>query len=125
MLRLLNLDAYVQNLLVEKQLSEGHGKLLAGMPRVEQLYFAELGIGRGWSVRQMEEEVKKNKSNHTGQSLKADPDIVRLERIAADRFNSEVKLENNKQNKSGWVKIKYYDYETLSGILQKMGIKLE
>ena len=73
----------------------------------------------------MEDEIKKNKAGNGEQLLKIDPDISRLERIAADRFNSEVKLENNKQKKNGWVKIKYYDYETLNGILQKMGIKLE
>ena len=54
-----------------------------------------------------------------------DPNVQRLERIAGEYFNAEVKLDHDDQNTSGWLKIKYYDPETLAGILEKMTIKVE
>lgn len=125
MLRLLQLNPNVQQLLTEKKLSEGHGKILAGIENHEQFNMAQKCINNNWSVRQLETIARKLKHSSQSSQNNGDPNIERLERIAADRFNAEVKLEDNKQQKSGWLKIKYYDYETLSGILEKMGIELE
>lgn len=126
-LRLLHLDTRVQQLLIEKKLSEGHGKALAGLPMLEQYELAQRCLSGDWSVRQIEQEVKQHKEQRDslGSSTHQDANITRLERLASLRFGSDVKLENNSNQKSGWIKIKYYDYETLSGILEKMGVDHE
>src|SRR3990167_1088726 len=118
-LRLLQLDTEVQQWLIEKKLTEGHGKALAGLPMSMQRKVALHGMEEGWSVRQMEQAVKNAKQTPTSaKSATTDPNIGHLERAAAEHFGSEVKLENHNSDKSGWIKIKYYDYETLSGILE-------
>jgi ParB family chromosome partitioning protein len=58
-LRLLKLDPRVQELLIHGKLSEGHGKILAGLPISAQFQLAELSIQKGWSVRKIEAEAKK------------------------------------------------------------------
>lgn len=122
-LRLLNLDPRVQALLIAKKLSEGHGKAIAGLSFIDQFAVASDCVKKSWSVRQLEKQVqhKKNRAAITD----ADPNIQRLERIAGERFNAEVKLEQDDTQKGGWMKIKYYDHETLAGILDKMAIKLD
>lgn len=126
MLRLLNLDERVQQCLIQKQLSEGHGKTLAGLPFEHQWLMAEAAINGAWSVRQLELESKQQKlmAGHKKKDKK-DANIARLEKLASARFGSEVVVENNADNRSGWIKLKYQNYEVLSGILEKMGVDEE
>ena len=120
-LRLLRLDDQVKKLLVEKKLTEGHGKILAGLPVNEQIEYANKCVEKNWSVRKVEQVVKQRQFQSAIQASQ-DVDAARLEKLASERLNSEVKLDNNIGTHSGWLKIKYYDYETLAGILKKMGI---
>ena len=122
MLRLLQLDARVQTLLIEKKLSEGHGKILAGLPMIAQFAFAQKAIESAWSVRQLEQMIQKEKSVSTTQTM--DPNIRRLEKITSDHFGAEVVVENT-QKQSGWIKLRYQNYDVLAGILEKMGIETD
>lgn len=119
-LRLLQLDARVQQFLIDKQLSEGHGKILAGLSSDLQFSFARQAIAGEWSVRQLENTIQKEKAS-AGSSV-LDANIKRLEKRVSDHFGAEVIVENN-ANHSGWVKLKYQNYDILSGILEKMGIE--
>src|SRR5579883_2735188 len=58
-LRLLKLDARVQQYLVTGMISEGHGKILAGLEPQHQIELAERCVQKGWNVRKMEAEAKK------------------------------------------------------------------
>lgn len=120
-LRLLQLDSRVQQLLIDKELSEGHGKILAGLPAMLQYSFAKRAMADAWSVRQLENMIQKEKAVKAS-SDPADANIRRLEKMTSDHFGAEVVLENN-GNRSGWIKLKYQNYDVLEGILEKMGIK--
>ena len=119
-LRLLHLDARVQQMLIDKILSEGHGKVLVSFSADQQYALAKKVVDDGWSVRQLEQLTKQEKS--PVEPTSKDANIRRLEKAASDHFNAEVILDNNANNRSGWIKLKYQNYEVLSGILEKMGI---
>lgn len=122
-LRLLQLDARVQQLLIDKKLSEGHGKMLAGLPLSAQIIFANKTIEESWSVRQLETKIQQEKPIASRATSHEDANIRRLEKITSDHFGAEVIVENNVSTKSGWIKLKYQDYNVLAGILEKMGVK--
>lgn len=122
-LRLLQLDARVQQLLIDRSLSEGHGKMLAGVPSHHQFQYARQAVDEGWSVRQLEQVILQGK-NGSAADKAVDANIRRLEKITSDHFGAEVVVENN-ANRSGWIKLKYQNYDVLSGILEKMGIEAE
>jgi len=123
MLRLLHLDESVQSLLIERKLSEGHGKMLAGLPSMQQIDLAKQSVESGWSVRQLEQAIKQGKSLGSAKREQPDANIRRLEKQTSDHFGAEVVVENNQQNQSGWLKLRYQNYDVLAGILEKMGIK--
>lgn len=123
-LRLLHLDDRIQQMLIDKVLSEGHGKILAGLSSDLQITFATQAVSLAWSVRQLEQVIAKQKSNGASLDGRADANIKRLEKITSDHFGAEVVLENN-GNRSGWIKLKYQNYDVLAGILEKMGIECE
>jgi len=122
-LRLLQLDTRVQQMLIDKTLSEGHGKVLAGFSADKQYPLAKQAVEAGWSVRQLEQLTKLEKLIEN--SVPKDANIRRLETVASDYFNAEVVFENNHEHRSGWMKLRYQNYDVLSGILEKMGIEYE
>jgi ParB family chromosome partitioning protein len=123
-LRLLQLDTRVQQLLIDKEISEGHGKILAGLSQTQQFNFAQEAIREGWSVRQLEQMIQQEKNAPRDMHAKNDVNIRRLEKMTSDHFGAEVIVENN-ANRSGWIKLKYQNYDVLAGILEKMGIECD
>ncbi len=134
LLRLLRLDARVQELLISGDLNEGHGKIIAGLPYNLQYRFAQKSAEQSWSLKKLDKAVKeqcgeqhKKPDTHTFSSVngvnKCDPNILSLEREISDQLGAEVKLEINLNKKdSGCLKIKYFNNEILSGILNRLGI---
>jgi ParB family chromosome partitioning protein len=125
-LRLLRLDPRIQELLIAQKLTEGHGKVLAGLPIHQQYDLASRCADREWSVRQLEQEIRKQLRKPTkAMSTGADPDIASLERTISETIGTPVSFDADDNQQSGWLKIRYYDPETLAGLLDKMGINYE
>ncbi len=124
-LRLLKLSDYIQGLLITKEISEGHGKILAGLTVEQQHYFAEQAVKQGWAVRQLQQAIKQ--AGAPARSIQSGTDIhlTQLEREVSDQIGTKVKVEPDGNQRSGWLKIRYYDHETLAGVLDKMGVEYE
>jgi len=61
-LRLLNLDVYIQDALIDGRISQGHAKILVNIPTDKQKIIIDTIIGQKLSVRESENLVKKIKS---------------------------------------------------------------
>jgi ParB family chromosome partitioning protein len=121
-LRLLNLEPAVQQALVDKTLSMGQAKMLVGLSTGLQLSLFEKIIKYDWSARKVEREVKKLKS--LAVSPKRDRDVERLQNLISEQIGSQTEIEQDNSD-GGWLKIKFYDNDTLAGVLERMGIKYE
>jgi len=69
-LRLLNLDEYTQNALIEGKISQGHAKILVNVPSEKQHLIVDTIIGQKLSVRETENLVQKIKSKDEKVDLK-------------------------------------------------------
>ena len=58
-LRLLNLDEYAQNAIIENKISQGHAKILVTLPKEKQKLLVDTIIGQKLSVREVEGIAKK------------------------------------------------------------------
>ncbi len=123
LLRLLKLDRRVQEFLREGNLTEAHGKILAGLPIEKQYYFAHQSIEKQWSMRTLTDAIKhlslksKERDNQNNPKDK-DVDILRLEQETSDYFGHEIKF-NLKKDKSGKVNIHFCNLDELEAILDK------
>lgn len=125
LLRLLTLNHSVQQQLIEEKLSLGHARLLVGMPVEQQMALASQTIQNNWSVRFLEDKVK---------SLKTvlapvpphypDRDIERLANHLAEQVGAPVQITCEK-GQSGWLQIKFFDNDTLAGLLERMGLRYD
>ncbi len=103
-------------------ISESHGKILAGLPLEKQYFFAEACVEKQWSMRALSEAIKLTTFNHKEsleKNCKKDVDIMRLEREMGDRFGHEIKFYLEK-DKSGHVKINFCSLDELDSILHKL-----
>jgi ParB family chromosome partitioning protein len=121
-LRLLKLDNRVQELLVSGQLSEGHGKILAGVTLAQQFALAEQAIQKGWSVRKIEAEAKKLQLPPAEQGLYSDPNIKQLESALSEHVGNRVEIDCEERG-GGYVKIRFNNIDELEGHFEKIGFK--
>lgn len=90
-LRLLELCDDVQSMLVEEKITQGHAKILIGLPQNEQIKIAKSIVGQKLSVRDTEIMVKKIKSPQTSPK-----------QIQETPQNTEVKKLNQKLEELGF-----------------------
>ncbi len=126
LLRLLKLSDPVKALVQSGELSAGHARQLIGQPNA--LEIAQGIIKRGLSVRQIEQEMRKdgaaqardvrNKAKgHT--SGAKDADTRALEKRLSDVLGLEVTVDH--RGSSGTLHIKYSDLDQLDEVIRKLG----
>jgi ParB family transcriptional regulator, chromosome partitioning protein len=119
-LRLLKLNSSIQECLIDGRLSEGHGKVLAGLSMSEQTRLAQATIKNEWSVRRLEQEAKKRQKLSTV-SAQDDPNITSLEQALSYFLGSQVTLEV--QNEQGRMIINFDNLDVLDGLLKRIGFE--
>lgn len=116
LLRLLKLSPPLMQAMQAQELSYGHARVLVGLSEAEQIQFLARIKQDKWSVRQLEAHVSSCKlpklvprktedalKNHFLQSL-------------SEQVGTQVAMTD------GWLKFKFFDQETLEGLLQKLGL---
>jgi ParB family chromosome partitioning protein len=122
LLRLLTLCPSVKDLIHSGQLSLGHARMLVGLEECVQVSLSSQVIHHQWSVRKLEDEVRATKM--PVKALQVNRDIARLETQLAEQIGAPVQLLPD-SHQGGWLKIKYYDNDTLDGLLERMGLRYD
>jgi ParB family chromosome partitioning protein len=123
-LRLLKLDTRVQKLLINAELSEGHGKILAGLPAHQQFELAERSVQKGWNVRKMETEAKKLQQTVSTEGKFSDANLKHLEVALSDHVGNRVQLDYEERG-GGYLRIRFNNVDELEGHFERIGFKLE
>jgi ParB family chromosome partitioning protein len=126
LLRLLELPEFVRQSLMTGDISMGHARAVAGAPDPEAL--ARLVIARDLSVRQTEEQVRREKSRpgpgydiaraSARNANPVDPDLAALERQLGDILGLRVVVAHKGQG--GAVTLHYSSLEQLDMICQRL-----
>lgn len=126
-LRLLNCAEVVKKALSQKQITYGHARVLVGLTQEKQQYYVDFIIKHQCSVRQLEKMVALDKKNYT-QQKQCSPlylsEYAHFMRELTEKLGSEVHVDVGKSG-DGWLKFKFYDQDTLSGLLEKLGLSYD
>jgi ParB family transcriptional regulator, chromosome partitioning protein len=126
LLRLLKLSDPVKALVQSGELSAGHARQLIGQPNA--LEIAQDIIKRGLSVRQIEQEMRKDgaaqardvRNEAKGHTSGAkDADTRALEKRLSDALGLDVTVDH--RGGSGTLMIKYSDLDQLDEVIRKLG----
>ncbi|NOT14195.1 MAG: ParB/RepB/Spo0J family partition protein [Methylotenera sp.] len=125
LLRLLNLTAPVQDMLMHGKLDMGHARALIGLEGAQQVMLAEQIAQQGLSVREAENLVKQ----HYQQDVRAEKksahsppmhqDILRLQATLSDKLGAVVSIKAT-ANGAGTLKINYANLDQLDDIISKI-----
>ncbi len=110
-LRLLKLPDSIKELLKNKKLSEGHAKILVGIPNEEeQLRLCDQIINQRLNVRQTEQKKAEKKT------VKLSPEINELQHRLTKRFQTNAKVTGTKSK--GKITLNYKSEEELDLLLR-------
>tara|TARA_B100001057_G_scaffold250498_1_gene250741 strand:+ start:2189 stop:3031 length:843 start_codon:yes stop_codon:yes gene_type:complete len=116
-LRLLELDKKIQQMVINGKLSMGHARALIGVP--DAINKANEIIEKKLSVRQVEKitsEFKKNKAKKTSK----DPNILDLEKELSDKIGLKTSIQFNDNGSSGSLTLYYSDLNQLDDIMKRL-----
>lgn len=119
LLRLLNLVAPVQDLIMQGKIDMGHGRALLALDASKQLEIAHLIVQKQLSVRETENLLKRmSQSPATRKIVPLDRDLLRLQEDMSSRLGANVIIRQGKKG-TGNVIIHYTSLDQLDGILAK------
>jgi ParB family chromosome partitioning protein len=116
-LRLLELDEKIQQMVIDGDLSMGHARALIGVP--DAIKKANEIIDKKLSVRQVEKmtsEFKKNKAKN----ISKDPNIVDLEKELSDKIGLKTSIQFNESGSSGSLTLYYSDLNQLDDLMKRL-----
>ena len=118
-IRLLELDEKILNLIEEDKLTMGHARTLIGVPNAIEL--ANEIIKKKLSVREIErstskykKKYKKNKKKHN------DPNIIDLEKELSEKIGLKTTILFNEEGSSGSITLYYSDLDQLDDIMGRL-----
>ena len=122
LLRLLELDDRVKNMVETGRLDMGHARALLSLSSPKQLEAASRIVKQGLSVRATENLVRQfldnNQQNRPKKDSK-DPNIARLESDLSQRLAAKVSITHQSTGR-GKLQIGYNSLDELEGILKKL-----
>lgn len=128
LLRILRLPPEVQSLVHDGALSEGHARALVPVEDVRELVrLAREAVASGWSVRQIEAEVRRagaaaRRPGGRARRPRAEPgtasaDARRVEDALRKRLGTDVRITARRRGR-GFLTINYYSNDDLARLLQ-------
>lgn len=118
LLRLLNLSAPVQDLLMQGKIDMGHGRALLPLSPASQIETANLVVHKQLSVRETERLVQRMEHSASKPVPKPDRDLLRLQEEVSAKLGAEVVIKPGKKGK-GAILIHYSNLDHLDGILAR------
>ncbi len=119
MLRLLGGGDLILQALKEKKISYGHVRALLSLNTRLQEKLLDWTIQHKASVRMLEQKIKLEKNKDVKVSAH-----LHFVQTLSHQVGTPVELEQG-QNGEGFLKFKYFDQDTLQGLLQKLGLSYD
>ncbi len=118
LLRLLNLSAPVQELMMQGKIDMGHGRALLSLVPAQQIKLANVIAQKQLSVRETERLVHQIEHPVPKKVQNPDRDLLRLQEDVSERLGAQVAIKPQK-NGQGNIVIHYTSLDQLDDILSK------
>lgn len=119
LLRLLNLSAPVQNLMMQGKIDMGHGRALLSLSPTQQIEYANLIVHKQLSVRETERLISRTEHSTKKTERKQDHDLLRLQEEVSEKIGAQVAIKPGKYGE-GHIVIYYKSLDQLDGILARL-----
>ena len=117
LIRLLDLDDEIHQMIIDGKISMGHARALIGVPNAVEK--AKEIFEKKLSVRDVEKSTSKHKQTRKKQ-IEKDPNIADLEKELSDKIGLKTEIEFNNNGSSGSLKLYYTDLNQLDEIMKRL-----
>jgi len=117
LIRILELDEEIHQMIVDGKISMGHARALVGVP--DSVEKAREIFEKKLSVRDVEKSTSKHKQTRKKQ-IEKDPNITDLEKELSDKIGLKTEIEFNNNGSSGSLKLYYSDLNQLDEIMKRL-----
>ncbi len=117
LIRILELDEEIHNLIIQKKISMGHARALIGVP--DAVAKAREIVEKKLSVRDVEKSTSKYKQIRKKQTQK-DPNILDLEKELSDKIGLKTSIHFNENGSSGSLTLFYSDLNQLDDVMKRL-----
>ncbi len=117
LMRLLELDNEIQNMIIDGKISMGHARALIGVPNAVEK--AKEIFQKKLSVRDVEKSTSQHKQTRK-KSKEKDPNIADLEKELSDKIGLRTEIQFNESGSSGSLKLYYSDLNQLDEIMKRL-----
>jgi len=117
LIRILELDEEIHDMIISKKISMGHARALIGVP--DAVAKAREVVEKKLSVRDVERSTSKYKQIRKKQFQK-DPNILDLEKELSDKIGLKTSIEFNENGSSGSLTLFYSDLNQLDEIMKRL-----
>lgn len=117
-IRILNVRDEVKQAIVEGKISEGHARVLAGLPAEDQLEVLQQILTNNYSVRETEKAGKEVVVKKHIRKVNFDPEVKAREEELQRALGTKVEIK--KYGPSGQIIIKFFSDEELEEIYRKI-----
>ena len=129
LVRLVELEPAIRDLIAAGKLGAGHGKALLAIPESPaRVSLAESAAAGGWSVRRLEQEVRtareSSASPNKNRSLLSQRQAVHgaMERRLSDHLGTKVRIATSGAGSKGKIEIAFFDLDHFDGLMRSLGI---
>ena len=126
LLRLLDLDDFTRDAVVNGRLSQAHAKLLLAVGDLAlRRQLTELAIREDWSVRTLGKRIGAvaGSPKRKGATSGAPAHRHDLERQLGDHLGTKVRVHPGKKKGTGRLSIEFYSLDQFDGLMQRLGFK--
>ncbi len=120
-IRLTNLDKYVQEKIISNEITAGHGRALLSLSKDKQIEITNKIIKENLSVRDIEKLVRDSKKTKEKKHKEKDKYLSYIEEMLTDRFSARVNIHSKKSK--GKIEISYNNVDDLNRILELLKIE--
>ena len=117
LIRILELEEEILNMIIEKKITMGHARALIGVP--DAVAKAREIVEKKLSVRDVEKSTSKFKQTRQKQTQK-DPNILDLEKELSDKIGLKTSIHFNESGSSGSLTLFYSDLNQLDEIMKRL-----
>ena len=117
LIRILELDEEIHQMIIEGKISMGHARALIGVPNA--LEKAKEIFEKKLSVREVEKSTSKYKQTRK-KKIEKDPNISDLEKELSDKIGLRTEIEFSENGSSGSLKLYYSDLSQLDEIMKRL-----
>lgn len=125
-LRLLDLPAEIQQMLIDNQLTMGHARAILGLPTDElRRKLANRALAGRLSVREVERLVRKylTENGQSKRTIHSKPaHILDLENMLGSLLGTKVTIETRKNGQKGKITIEFYSLDDFDRITERIGL---